>query len=63
MPMNGIYPQTLNNALIPMKKFGGSMGKCLSFDCFVTDYKLRGPFGSNAILKLFLFASLQLSFS
>jgi len=48
------YPTSLTNFLIPMKRVGQSSEVFLSFDCFVSDYEIKGPFPSNAFFKLFL---------
>ena len=54
------FPDSLTDIFIPIKRFGGSSDAFLSFDWFVADYEIQGPFGSNAILKLFLLMLLPL---
>ncbi|CAI2365451.1 unnamed protein product [Moneuplotes crassus] len=54
MSMSLSYPSFLNSVTLPFKRLGGSSDTFLSFDCFVTNYEIKGPFESNAVLKLFL---------
>ena len=60
MSMSLSYPGTLNFLVGPMKRIGGSADTFLSFDCFVTDYEIKGPFESNSGFKLFLLALLPI---
>ena len=54
------YPRFLTDLLLPIKNVGNSSEAFLSFDCFITDYEIKGPFPSNSFLKLFLTALLPL---
>lgn len=54
MSMSLSYPGILDSITDPLKRFGGSGETFLSFDCFVTDSQIKGPFESNAAFKLFL---------
>ncbi|CAI2379704.1 unnamed protein product [Moneuplotes crassus] len=54
MSMSITYPDSLISFTVPIRVFGGSSEAFLSFDCFATDYEIKGPFESNAVLKLFL---------
>ncbi len=58
--MNSDYPSVLFTLLIPAQSFGGSADSFLSFDCFVQDYEIKGPFESNTVLKLFLLSLLPI---
>ena len=60
MSMSLSYPSTLTSILGPITRLGGSSETFLSFDCFATDYEIKGPFESNSILKLFLLAFLPI---
>jgi len=60
MSMSLSYPSTLTSVFGPITRLGGSSDTFLSFDCFATDYDIKGPFESNSILKLFLLAFLPL---
>lgn len=55
------YPNSLTNFLVPVERVGESSEVFLSFDCFITDYEIKGPFPSNAFLKLFLVMFLPLA--
>ena len=48
------FPTSLTDFLIPVKSVGDSSEAFLSFDCFITDYEVKGPFPSSSFLKLFL---------
>jgi predicted outer membrane repeat protein len=48
------FPGTLSNIFNPIEKFGGASETFLSFDWFINDYEIKGPFPSNALFKLFL---------
>ncbi|CAI2361155.1 unnamed protein product [Moneuplotes crassus] len=52
--MSNQYPSTVITIFIPFKAFGGSTDAFLSFDCFLDQSQLKGPFGSNSVFKLFL---------
>ena len=54
------YPDVLNNIFLPANKVGSSSETFLSFDCFVTDNEIKGPFPANVFLKLFLSALLPI---
>ena len=54
LSMSTSYPDSLSNIFIPVKKVGGLSDIFLSFDCFITDFEIKGPFNSNAVFKLFL---------
>jgi len=55
------FPSVLGDIFEPVRKLGGASDTFLSFDCFVTDYEIKGPFESNAVFKLFLLAFLPLA--
>jgi len=48
------YPESFTDFLIPARNVGDSSSAFLSFDCFATDYEIKGPFNSSSFLKLFL---------
>ena len=54
------FPNALVSALEPINTIGDSNQSFLSFDCFVRDADIKGPFPSNSILKLFLLSLLPL---
>jgi hypothetical protein len=54
------FPDTLTSILVPAQKVGGSSETFLSFDCFIMDYDIKGPFPSNVLFKLFLAAFLPI---
>ena len=54
MSFNVDYPSALLNALSPVSQVGSSSESFLSFDWFITDSQIKGPFPSNAFFKLFL---------
>ncbi|CAI2378011.1 unnamed protein product [Moneuplotes crassus] len=58
--MTNDYPSIIISIFGPAKTFGGSAGVFMSFDCFISDTEVTGPFESNAIFKLFLLAFLPL---
>ena len=60
LSMSANYPNSLMDAFIPVKRLGGSSETFLSFDCFITDYEITGPFSSNAAFKLFLLGFLPI---
>ena len=61
MSFSTSYPNSLTSFLVPVKRVGESSEVFLSFDCFITDYEIKGPFPSNAFLKLFLVMFLPLA--
>ncbi|CAI2377304.1 unnamed protein product [Moneuplotes crassus] len=61
MSMTTKYPSSLTDIFLPLNRIGDSSRPFLSFDCFITDYEIKGPFESNAILKLFLMLFLPLA--
>ena len=46
--------------LSPMVRVGDPKQTFLSFDCFISDTHIKGPFESNSIFKLFLLSILPL---
>ncbi|CAI2370626.1 unnamed protein product [Moneuplotes crassus] len=54
MSMTLSYPSFLDSITGPLKRLGGSSDTFLSFDCFITDYEIKGSFESNEVFKLFL---------
>ena len=54
------YPTSLTEVLLPIKNIGDSSETFLSFDWFITDYEIKGPFPSNSFFKLFLMLFLPL---
>ena len=54
MSFNVEYPSVLINALGPVNQVGSSSQAFLSFDWFITDTQIKGPFPSNSFFKLFL---------
>ena len=60
MSMSLSYPKSLFRMFSPFQKFGGPSDAFLSFDWFITDYEIKGPFDSNAALKLFLLGLLPI---
>ena len=48
------YPESFTDFLLPVQNMGDSSSAFLSFDCFVVDYEIKGPFSSSAFFKLFL---------
>jgi hypothetical protein len=54
------YPTVVVDSLAPVQRFGGASDTFLSFDCFITDYEIKGPFPENSYFKLFLTAILPL---
>ena len=54
MSFNVQYPSVLLDAFSPVHHVGSSSQAFLSFDCFITDTQLHGPFPSNAFFKIFL---------
>jgi hypothetical protein len=60
MAFSSSFPDSLTNLFSPVKRVGGASDTFLSFDCFITDYEIRGPFPSNVLFKLFLAAFLPI---
>ena len=60
LTMNSSYPETFANIFIPAKRIGSSSESFLSFDCFIRNSEIKGPFDSNSFFKLFLLALLPL---
>ena len=60
MSMSLSYPSALTSLVSPFTKLGGASDSFLSFDCFIIEYEIKGPFESNSILKLFLLAFLPI---
>ena len=54
MSFSTSYPDTLTDSLVPAQRIGESSESFLSFDCFITDYEIKGPFPSNSFFKMFL---------
>jgi hypothetical protein len=48
------FPSSMTDIFLPINRIGSSSDTFLSFDCFITDYTIKGPFPSNAFFKLFL---------
>ena len=60
MAFSAKYPSSLTEVFYPVQRMGGSSETFLSFDCFISDYDIKGPFPSNAFFKLFLTSLLPL---
>jgi len=58
MSMSLSYPDSLTRIFGPLQRIGGSSDSFLSFDCFIRDSDIKGPFESNEVFKLFLLALL-----
>ena len=54
MTLTSSYPETLTSAFSVTEQVGGASQAFLSFDCFIKDSDIKGPFNSNAIFKVFL---------
>ena len=54
------FPDGLIRSLSPMVRVGDPQQTFLSFDCFILDTEVKGPFESNSIFKLFLLSVLPL---
>ena len=54
MSFNIKFPTIIINIFLPVNEVGASSDVFLSFDCFVIDYNIQGPFSSNKIFKIFL---------
>ena len=60
LSFNAEYPSTFSEIFYPVEKVGSSSESFLSFDCFIMDYEIKGPFPSNSFFKMFLSALLPL---
>ena len=60
LSFNVQYPRSFTDMFYPVERVGSSSDTFLSFDCFVTDYEITGPFPSNTFFKLFLMALLPI---
>ena len=60
MSFSSNFPRSLTNIFVPVQRVGGASDTFLSFDCFINDYEIRGPFPSNVLFKLFLTAFLPI---
>ncbi|CAI2373025.1 unnamed protein product [Moneuplotes crassus] len=60
LSLSSDYPTSMIQFFEVMNRLGDTSQTFLSFDCFIRDYQITSPFGSNAILKLFLLALLPL---
>ena len=60
MSFNVNYPSTLSSIFSPFSQIGSSSEVFLSFDWFITDYEIKGPFPSNKLFKIFLSALLPI---
>ncbi|CAI2373860.1 unnamed protein product [Moneuplotes crassus] len=54
------YPSSLSDILVPAETVGSSSEAFLSFDCFVMDSEIKGPFPSSIFFKIFLLIWLPL---
>lgn len=48
------FPSSLTDLLIPFEPVADSPNAFLSFDCFVMDAEIKGPFPSSLFFKIFL---------
>lgn len=55
------FPEALIDVLGPINALGSSNQSFLSFDCFISDYEVTGPFPSNSVLKLFMLSLLPIA--
>ena len=60
MSFSTSYPGALSGIFYPAQRVGGSSDTFLSFDCFVDDYQIKGPFESAPLFKQFLLIFLPL---
>jgi hypothetical protein len=60
MSFSSSFPESLTDIFTPIQRVGGASDTFLSFDCFITDYEIKGPFPSNVLFKLFLAAFLPI---
>jgi hypothetical protein len=60
MSFSSSFPESLTDIFSPASRVGGASDTFLSFDWFITDYDVRGPFPSNSLFKLFLSALLPI---
>ena len=54
------FPENITSMFSIFEEVGGASDTFLSFDCFVMDYDIKGPFPSNSLFKIFLAAFLPL---
>ena len=60
MSMTLSYPDLLIKIFGPIQTIGGPSDLFLSFDWFIRDSEIKGPFESNEVFKLFLLALLPI---
>lgn len=60
MAFTSSFPASLTSILTPAQRVGNSSETFLSFDCFIDDYEVKGPFSSNIYFKIFLSALLPI---
>ncbi|CAI2370008.1 unnamed protein product [Moneuplotes crassus] len=53
-------PDLITGALLPIRNIGDSSTAFVSFDCFIKDSEIKGPFPSTILFKLFLLIFLPL---
>ncbi|CAI2370495.1 unnamed protein product [Moneuplotes crassus] len=54
------YPSSVTSFFSIVDEIGSSSETFLSFDCFIEDYEVKGPFSSNSVFKLFLMGLLPI---
>jgi len=54
MSFSSNFPNAIGDALLPVNSIGDSSEAFMSFDCFIRDSEVTGPFPSTALFKLFL---------
>ncbi|CAI2371780.1 unnamed protein product [Moneuplotes crassus] len=54
------YPSSVTSFFSIVDEIGSSSETFLSFDCFIEDHEVKGPFGSNSVFKLFLMGLLPI---
>ena len=60
MSFSTSFPENIMSMFSIFEEVGGASDTFLSFDCFITDYDVKGPFPSNSLFKIFLAAFLPL---
>ena len=60
MSLSTKFPKNIINMFSVFEEVGGASDTFLSFDCFVMDYDIKGPFPSNTLFKIFMAALLPL---
>lgn len=60
MSLSTKFPKNITNMFSVFEEVGGASDTFLSFDCFVMDYDIKGPFPSNTLFKIFMAALLPL---